>query len=78
MEILTSLGQEACCCIRAFCVFFVIVVVFVILKFELGASTLSHSTSPVCVYVCVSVCVCEMGFFKIGSHKLFALVDFKP
>jgi hypothetical protein len=35
---------------------------FAVLRFELRASTLSHSTSPFFV----------MGFFKIGSHKLFA------
>jgi hypothetical protein len=48
---------------------------------------LSHSTSPfslslsVCMYVCVCVCVCvcvrEMGFFKIGSLKLFAPAGFE-
>jgi hypothetical protein len=31
-------------------------------RFEVRAYTLSHSTSPFFV----------MGFFKIGSHKLFA------
>jgi hypothetical protein len=36
---------------------------FSVLGLELKAFTLSHSTSPIFV----------MGFFKIGSHELFAL-----
>jgi hypothetical protein len=38
-----------------------------ILGFELRAFTLSHSTSPIFV----------MGFFKIGSLKLFARSGFE-
>jgi hypothetical protein len=47
------------------CVF---VCVCVVLGFELKAFTLSHSTSPIFV----------KGFFKIGSHKVFALAGFEP
>jgi hypothetical protein len=36
--------------------------VCVVLEFELRASTLSHSTSPIFV----------KGFFEIGFHELFA------
>jgi hypothetical protein len=38
------------------------------LGFELRAYTLNHSTSPFFV----------IGFFEIGSHKLFAQDGFKP
>jgi hypothetical protein len=38
-----------------------------ILGLELRAFTLSHSTSPFCE-----------GFFKIGSHELFAQVGLEP
>jgi hypothetical protein len=41
---------------------------FVVLELELGAFTLSHSTSPFVV----------MGFFEIGSSELFAQAGFKP
>jgi hypothetical protein len=41
---------------------------FVVLGFELRAHTLSHSTSPFFV----------MGFFEIGSCKLFPWAGFKP
>jgi hypothetical protein len=40
----------------------------VVLGFELRAYTLSPSTSPF---------FCE-GFFKIGSHELFARTGFEP
>jgi hypothetical protein len=39
----------------------------VVLGFELRAYTLSHSTSPVFV----------MGFFEIGSHRLFTWAGFE-
>jgi hypothetical protein len=39
----------------------------VVLGLELKAYTSSHSTSPFFV----------MGFFKIGSHELFAQAGFK-
>jgi hypothetical protein len=38
------------------------------LGFELRTFTLSHSTSPFFV----------MGFFEIGSHKLFIQAGFEP
>jgi hypothetical protein len=41
---------------------------FVVLGFELRAYTLSHSTSPFFV----------MGFFEIGSCKLFAWAGLEP
>jgi hypothetical protein len=40
---------------------------FVVLGFELRAYTLSHSTSPFLGW----------GFFKIGSHELFAQAGFE-
>jgi hypothetical protein len=40
---------------------------FVVLEFELGAYTLSHSTSPFFM----------MGFFEIGSHDLFVWAGFE-
>jgi hypothetical protein len=45
-----------------------VVLVVVVLGFELMTYTLSHSTSLYFV----------MGFFKVGSHKLFAQVGFEP
>jgi hypothetical protein len=47
---------------------FVFYFFFAALGFELKASTLSHSTSPLFV----------MGFFEIGSHELLAQAGFKP
>jgi hypothetical protein len=41
---------------------------FAVLGFELRAYTSSHSTSPFFV----------MGFFEIGSYKLFAQAGFEP
>jgi hypothetical protein len=40
----------------------IIISIFVVLGFELGAYTLSHSTSPL---------FCD-GFFEIGTGELFA------
>jgi hypothetical protein len=41
---------------------------FVVLRLELRAYTLSHSTNPLCV----------KGFFEIGSPELFARAGFEP
>jgi hypothetical protein len=41
---------------------------FAVLELELGAYTLSHSTSPL---------FCEV-FFKVGSWALFAGTSFEP
>jgi hypothetical protein len=46
---------------------FLFFIYFVVLGSELSAYTLSHSTSPFFV----------MGFFKIGSHELFAQAGLK-
>jgi hypothetical protein len=46
----------------------VCVCVCVLLVFELRAYTLSQFSSPIFV----------MGFFEIGSHKLFAQAGFEP
>jgi hypothetical protein len=44
--------------------FLLLLLLFVVLRFELRAYTLSHSTSPIFV----------KGFFERGSYKLFALL----
>jgi hypothetical protein len=46
---------------------------FVLLRFELKAYTLSHSTSL--VFVCLFLVM--VLFFEIGSHKLFAQAGFE-
>jgi hypothetical protein len=43
---------------------------FVVLEFELRAYNLSHPTSPPHPFF-------VMGFFKIGSHELFAQAGFE-
>jgi hypothetical protein len=47
--------------------YFIYLFIFVVLGFELRVYTLSHTISPICV----------MGFFEIGSPKLFAWAGFK-
>jgi hypothetical protein len=47
---------------------FIYLFIFVVLGFELMAFNLSYSTSPIFV----------MGFFKIGSCKLFMWAGFEP